>query len=125
MAYLIVFLGAGIGGSLRHFANITVMHMGGQSFAGTAIVNITGSFVMGLIAEYFALRGHLPPHWRLFLATGVLGGYTTFSAFSLDTVLLYERGQLGTALAYLLGSNVLSILGLFAALRVVRLLVRG
>ena len=57
--------------------------------------NVTGSLVMGLLAGYFAFHGGVPQHWRLFLTTGILGGYTTFSTFSLDAALLYERGALG------------------------------
>jgi CrcB protein len=64
---------------------------------GTFIINITGSTVMGLIAGYLAFKGEASQPWRLFLMTGILGGYTTFSAFSLDTALLYERGELGLA----------------------------
>ena len=68
---------------------------------------------MGLIAGYLASRASRQP-WRLFLMTGILGGYTTFSAFSLDTALLYERGEIGLALLYVVGSVVLAIAGLFA-----------
>ena len=75
---------------------------------------------MGLTAGYLAFKGDPSQHWRLFLMTGILGGYTTFSAFSLDTVLLYERGELGLAVVYVLGSVVLSIAGLFAGLALVR-----
>lgn len=120
IAYLIVFVGAGTGGMLRHFMNLTVMHLGGASHIGTAVINVTGSFVMGLITAYFALRGPLPQEARLFLATGVMGGYTTFSAFSLDAVLLYERGQRAAAAGYVLGSVCLSIAALAAALAIVR-----
>jgi CrcB protein len=75
---------------------------------------------MGVIAGYFALRGHASPVWLLFLATGVLGGFTTFSAFSLDVAVLFERGRLDAAAAYLLGSVVFSVGGLFLALALVR-----
>ena len=61
---------------------------------------------MGLIAGYLAFKGEASQPWRLFLMTGILGGYTTFSAFSLDAALLYERGQIGLALFYVLGSVV-------------------
>ena len=64
---------------------------------------------MGLIAGYLAFKGEAAQPWRLFLMTGILGGYTTFSAFSLDAALLYERGEIGLALLYVLGSVVLSI----------------
>jgi CrcB protein len=124
MAYLIVFVGAGVGGALRHFMNVFVSHWGGASHVGTAIVNVSGSFAMGLIAGYFALRGHLPQEARLFLTTGVLGGYTTFSTFSLDAVLLYERGQRIAALGYIAASVCLSIIALAAALALVRIFVR-
>jgi CrcB protein len=75
---------------------------------------------MGLIIEYLALRGNFGQHWRLFLATGILGGFTTFSAFSLDAALLWERGQIGLAAAYVLGSVAASIVALFIGLLIVR-----
>jgi CrcB protein len=75
---------------------------------------------MGLIAGWFALRADASQGVRLFLTTGILGGYTTFSAFSLDAALLYERGQFGAAAFYVIGSVVLSIGGLFAGLWLVR-----
>jgi CrcB protein len=75
---------------------------------------------MGLLAGYFAFRGSAPQHLQLFLTTGILGGYTTFSAFSLDAALLYERSGLGLAALYALGSVALSIGGLFAGLALAR-----
>ena len=93
---------------------------GGTFPLHTLVINVLGSFLMGLIAEYFALKANLPPAWRLFLTTGVLGGFTTFSAFSLDAALLYERGQLTAAAVYVAASVVLSIVGLFAGLAVIR-----
>ena len=75
---------------------------------------------MGLLVGYFAFGGSVPQHWRLFLTTGILGGYTTFSAFSLDTALLYERGELWLAALYVIASVALSIGGLFAGLALVR-----
>ena len=75
---------------------------------------------MGLIAGYLAFKGEASQSWRLFLMTGILGGYTTFSAFSLDAALLYERGEIALALFYVLGSVIFSILGLFAGLALVR-----
>lgn len=121
MNYLLVFLGGGIGSMIRHGVNIGVTRAVGSSFPwGIAFINVTGSFVMGLIAGYLALRGDVAQPWRLFLMTGVLGGYTTFSAFSLDAGLLYERGEVGLALAYVAGSVALSIAGLFAGLAIIR-----
>ena len=75
---------------------------------------------MGLVAGYFAFRTGAAQSWRLFLMTGILGGYTTFSAYSLDAALLYERGEIGLAAFYVVGSVVFSILGLFAGLALMR-----
>jgi fluoride exporter len=121
MNYLLVFIGGGLGSTLRHIVNVVSPRLLGTAFPyHTFIINITGSIVMGLIAGYLAFKGEASQPWRLFLMTGVLGGYTTFSAFSLDAVLLYERGAIGLALFYVLGSVVFSIAGLFASLALVR-----
>lgn len=121
MAYLIVFLGGGLGAALRHGINIAAARFLGTAFPyGTLTVNVTGSIVMGLIAGYFAFRGDASQHWRLFLTTGILGGYTTFSAFSLDVALLYERGEIDLAALYVTASVLLSIAGLFAGLALAR-----
>ena len=123
--FLLVFLGGGIGACLRHAVNLLVPRIAGLNFPwATLTVNVTGSLLMGLLAGYLAFRGGggLTQHARLFLATGVLGGYTTFSAFSLDTALLFERGAAGQAAAYMLGSVLLSVLCLFAGLWLVRAL---
>jgi CrcB protein len=124
MNYLIVFLGAGIGGALRHGVNTIVPKLVDTAFPlHTLIINVLGSLVMGLIAEVFALKSHLPAEGRLFLMTGILGGFTTFSAFSLDAALLYERGDLGGAAVYVAASVVLSVGGLFAGLFIIRQLI--
>jgi CrcB protein len=121
MAYLIIFLGGGLGAALRHAVNLAAARAFGTAFPyGTLGINITGSFVMGLVAAYFAFKGDASQHWRLFLTTGILGGYTTFSAFSLDAALLYERGEMGMAALYVLASVAISIVGLFAGLALVR-----
>ena len=121
MAFLIVFLGGGLGAALRHGVNLAMARLIGTHFPyATLTENVTGSLVMGLLAGYFAFEGGVPQHWRLFLTTGILGGYTTFSAFSLDTALLYERGELGLAALYVLLSVGLSVAGLFAGLAIVR-----
>jgi CrcB protein len=121
MDFLIVFAGGGIGAALRHGVNLASARVlgGGFPFA-TLFENVTGSLLMGLLAGYFAFRHGLPQHWRLFLATGILGGYTTFSAFSLDAVLLYERGEIALAAFYILLSVALSLGGLFVGLALVR-----
>jgi CrcB protein len=121
MNYLLVFIGGGLGSSLRHLINVVSIRSLGTAFPfHTFIINITGSTVMGLIAGYLAFKGEAAQSWRLFLMTGILGGYTTFSAFSLDAALLYERGEIALALVYVLGSVVLSLAGLFAGLALVR-----
>jgi fluoride exporter len=123
MNYILVFIGGGLGSSLRHTINVVCPRLFGTAFPyHTFIINITGSTIMGLIAGYLAFKGEASQPWRLFLMTGILGGYTTFSAFSLDAVLLYERGALGLAAFYVLGSVVFSIAGLFAGLSLIRYL---
>src|SRR2546421_7254401 len=121
MGFLIVFLGGGLGAALRHGVTLASARLLGTAFPyATLFENVTGSLIMGLVAAYFAFKGDATQHWRLFLTTGILGGYTTFSAFSLDAALLYERGAPGLAALYILTSVVLSILGLFAGLYLVR-----
>jgi CrcB protein len=121
IAYLIVFFGAGIGGALRHGMNLLAARLLGTDFPfGTLAINITGSLAMGLLAAYFAFKGDSSQHWRLFLTTGVLGGYTTFSTFSLDTALLWERGEVFLAALYVGASVAVAILGMFFGLWLMR-----
>jgi len=122
MGFFIVFLGGGLGAALRHGVNLLSARMLGTAFPyATVFENVSGSLAMGLIAGYFAFRsGGAHQHWQLFLTTGILGGYTTFSAISLDAALLYERGALGLAAIYVVGSVALSIAGLFAGLALAR-----
>ena len=117
MVYLIVFLGAGIGGALRHGVNVGAVRLFGYGFPfGTLIVNVLGSFLIGLLAGYFVFRTGMSQHLRLFLTTGILGGFTTFSAFSLDAALLVERHAYSLAAGYVVGSVGLSLVGLFLGL---------
>jgi CrcB protein len=119
--YVLVFVGGGLGSSMRHVVNqLGARYLGTHFPYHTFLINITGSTVMGLIAGYLAFKGGASQPWRLFLMTGILGGYTTFSAFSLDAALLYERGEIWLALLYVVGSVVLAIAGLFAGLALVR-----
>lgn len=120
---LLVFLGAGLGGVLRHGVNLVSPRWFGTGFpAGTLLINVLGSALMGMIAGWLAFKTQAgwSQHARLFLTTGILGGFTTFSAFSLDAVLLWERGEAGLAAAYVVGSVVLSLVALFAGLALVR-----
>jgi CrcB protein len=121
--YLIVFLGAGMGGALRHGVNLTCARYCGVEFPwGTMIINILGSAIMGVAAGYFAFKasGEWSQSARLFVTTGILGGFTTFSAYSLDAMLLWERGQMGAAFLYVTGSVVLALIGLALGLALVR-----
>jgi len=122
-SYLLVFLGAGIGGALRHGVNVGCARVCGTAFPwGTLTVNVLGSFLMGALAGWLAFKAN--EGWsqplRLFLTTGILGGFTTFSAFSLDAVLIWERGQNGLAATYVAASVLLSIAGLVAGLGLAR-----
>ena len=119
MSFLLVFVGAGLGGVMRQAVNVAAMRLGSGFPYGTLGINILGSLAMGLVVGWFALRGG-GMQARLFLTTGVLGGFTTFSAFSLDAVTLLERGETNAALIYVLGSVIVSIGALFAGLGVMR-----
>ena len=119
--YLIVFLGAGLGGAARHGVNVLAVRLLGFNFPyGTLVVNVAGSLIIGLLVGWFAHRADPGQAWRLFLTTGMLGGFTTFSAFSLDAALMWERGEFVLAGIYILASVGLSLLGLFAGLGLIR-----
>lgn len=120
-AYLAVFIGAGFGGALRHTVNLFSTRWFGPDLpAGTLIVNVAGSIVIGALAGYFAFKGQSSQTVRLFLTTGLLGGFTTFSAFSLETALMFERGQSLGAIGYVVASVALGVLGVSLGLAVVR-----
>ena len=121
--YFYIALGGAIGASLRHFINLATLRMLGPHFPwGTLMVNVLGSFMMGVFIELFVRRFDVSPEFRLLVATGILGSFTTFSAFSLDVAVLWERGAAVPAAAYVVTSVVLSISALFAGLLVVRAL---
>jgi CrcB protein len=116
----------GLGGALGAMARYAVGLQAGRTFGagwpyGTFAVNILGGFLMGLLASWLALRGEVDQErWRLLLGVGVLGGFTTFSAFSLEVALMLERRAWGEAAAYSLASVVLSVAALFAGLILAR-----
>ena len=119
---LLACAGGAIGAGLRHLVNIGAVRLLGYGFPwGTVIVNIVGSFLIGLLIEALALRFSGSPEVRTFLATGLLGGLTTFSAFSLDFAVLMQRGDNAAAALYLIGSVSLAILALFAGLHAGRM----
>lgn len=113
--------GGAIGAVLRHLAGLAALRAFGPSFPwGTMAVNILGSFVMGVLVAVFAHVWQPSADMKAFLTVGLLGGFTTFSAFSLDAVMLWERGDVAGAAAYVGGSVVLSVLALMAGLFLIR-----
>ena len=122
LPYLWVALGSAIGGALRHGVNrASIALLGPHLPGGTLFVNLAGGFAMGLAAGFFSLRGEGPsPGLRLFLTTGILGGFTTFSAFSLDAAQLWQRGDGALAAAYVLASVLGSIAAVFTGLALMR-----
>ena len=120
--HLLVFVGAGLGGALRHSANLASARLLGPDLpVSTFVVNVLGSLMVGCIAGYVAVRGSSSQGVQLFLTTGILGGFTTFSAFSLEAALLWERGQVASCLFFVSASVLFSIAGVFAGLSLVRL----
>jgi CrcB protein len=118
---LAVALGGALGSLLRYFVAGAVQSATWPGFPwGIFVVNITGGLAMGIIVELSALKLNLTPEIRAFLTVGILGGYTTFSTFSLDSALLIERGDYSGAALYSVGSALLSILALFIGLWFVR-----
>lgn len=121
---LLVAVGGAIGASLRHLSGLAAIRLLGTDFPwGTAFVNVAGSFLMGLFVEALARRYGVPNEVRLFVATGFLGGFTTFSSFSLDAVVLFERGATGLAFFYVAGSVLLGIAALFAGMALGRAII--
>jgi CrcB protein len=116
---VLVVVGGGIGAGIRHLTNLGALRVVGPNFPwGTMVINIVGSFVMGLFIAALVRGGS--SELRLFVATGILGGFTTFSAFSLDFATLWERGASLPALGYALASVVGAIIALFLGLWLAR-----
>lgn len=118
---LLVALGGAIGSVFRYLAGVLAVRLTGLSFPwGTMAINILGGFLMGVFVEVLARRFDASNELRLFVAVGVLGGFTTFSSFSLDFAVLWERGALAPAFAYALASVIGSIAALFLGLWLAR-----
>jgi CrcB protein len=118
---LAVALGGAVGSVARYLVGIGAGRLFGTDFPwGTLIINITGSFVIGLFAGLFATRWNLPQAARIFLIVGFCGGYTTFSTFSLDSFYLIERGEFASTAAYMVASALLSVGALIGAMHLVR-----
>jgi len=118
---LAVAAGGALGSVARYLAGIGATKLFGLAFPwGTLLINIAGSFLIGVFVELFALKWDLPQEARVFLTVGICGGFTTFSAFSLEAWLLMERGEWGYAAAYIAGSVILSIAALVLGLQLIR-----
>lgn len=120
---LVVAIAAGgaIGAVLRHYASLLTLNVIGMQFPwGTLSVNVIGSFFMGALITYFAESWNPSQEVRAFLTVGLLGAFTTFSAFSLDFVTLWQRGEIYAAMGYVVASVVLSICALLAGMILVR-----
>ncbi len=124
MSFVLVFIGGGLGALLRYLMSLGVGSAWDGSFPlGTFLINLIGCFCIGALAG-LAERTPVDPQTRLFLQTGILGGFTTFSSFGLETVQLVNKGEWGTAVTYVLGSNLLGLGLAFAGYWLVRSLVR-
>ena len=118
---LAVAIGGAAGSVARYFTQVWGGRLLGPDFPwGTITVNVLGSLIMGMLVALFALRWSADPAMRAFLTVGILGGYTTFSSFSLDTLVLVQRGELATATVYILASVILSLAAIFAGLHLAR-----
>lgn len=118
---VLVAAGGAIGAALRHLVNLGSVRLVGPNFPwGTMAINIVGSCVMGLFIGWLTRLSGASNELRLFVATGILGGFTTFSAFSLDFAVLWERGAALQAFGYALASMTGSILALFLGLWLAR-----
>jgi CrcB protein len=114
---LLAALGGAIGSVLRYLVGVFSVRWFGPSFPwGTLAVNVVGSFIIGLSVEMIARRFNASMELRVFIITGILGGFTTWSSFSLDTMVLFERGAIAAAAAYVIGSLVVSFAAVLAGL---------
>lgn len=123
MNFLLVAFGGALGSVLRYGANIALTGLMGPGFpTGILLINISGCFVMGLMAGLGAFVWQWPEGLRIFVMVGILGGYTTFSAFSLDVLSLVERGQHSAAIGYIFASVLGSLLAVFSGVALVKAL---
>ncbi len=117
----LVALGGAVGSVCRYLVGLATLRQFGPDFPwGTLTVNIVGSFAIGVLIELIVRKLDASPEMRLLLVTGFLGGFTTFSAFSLDAIYLFERGELVTAGIYVGASIILSLIAVYAGLALVR-----
>ena len=121
MGYLIVFIGSGLGGMIRYAVGMLSIRVFGTNFPfGTLGINVLGSALMGIVVGVFTASNLTSQDAKLFLTTGVIGGFTTFSTFSLDAAVLWERGQQLAAAAYVVASVIVSLMALILTMMVIR-----
>jgi fluoride exporter len=117
MQILTVAVGGAVGSVCRFLTGVAVTRLAGPAFPwGTLTVNVVGSFAIGFLTELVARKLNASMEIRLLIVVGFLGGFTTFSSFSLDTMALIERGATAAALSYVLASVVISLLATFGGL---------
>ncbi len=117
---LAVAVGGALGASLRFGSGLLILRLAGGAYPlGTLFVNVVGSFLMGLAAGHFVLKGG-SDELRLFVMTGLLGGFTTFSAFSLESLMLWQRGEGGVAVLYVAGQVALCLAAIIAGAKLIR-----
>lgn len=122
MEYIAVGVGAILGANLRFIAgNLAAEHMPPDFPYGTLIVNISGAFAIGVVLTLIGERAGISPLWRLFLVTGFLGGYTTFSSYAWETLVLVQTGNVLPAAVYVLGSNGVGLVGVWLGATLARL----
>ncbi|MEH3092507.1 MAG: fluoride efflux transporter CrcB [Agrobacterium cavarae] len=120
---LLVAIGGAIGSVGRYLVGLWATRLAGPSFPwGTLTVNVVGAFAIGLLVEMVARRFDASNEMRAFIVTGILGGFTTWSSFTLDTMVLFERGEVGLSALYLLASLLVSFAAIFAGLALGRAL---
>lgn len=120
---LLVAVGGAIGSVARYLVGLGATRLAGPNFPfGTLTVNIAGAFAIGLLVEMIARRFDASAEMRVFIVTGILGGFTTWSSFTLDTMVLFERGEIGLSALYLLASLLVSFVAVFAGLALGRAL---
>jgi len=121
VGYLIVFIGSGLGGMIRYAVGMLSIRVFGTNFPfGTLGINVLGSALMGIVVGVFTTTNLTSQDTKLFLTTGVIGGFTTFSTFSLDAAVLCERGQHLAAAAYVVASVIVSLMALILTMMVIR-----
>ena len=119
----LVAIGGAIGSVARYLVGVWSVRIAGPNFPwGTFTVNIVGAFLIGLLVEIIARRFDASAEMRVFVVTGIIGGFTTWSSFTLDAVVLFERGDIGLSALYLMGSLVVSFAAIFAGLALGRAL---